>query len=145
MVQWTLRPTKTRCVNTVEKTVPAEGVFVYQAAQIVSKNEHNQTGFFLVGLFHAGHAFQLRRASCEQWYLHVEHNDNQTLKQHPSSKHSYLPACLPTLSIWYYLAISGLPIYRHLSLYGSLHFATCPLGNAKKVVFGNLVLYRYIL
>ena len=88
------------------KNSACRGSVCLPSCPIVCKNAQDQAGFF----FHVGHALQLRCASCGQWYIyiyiHVEHNDNHTLKQHPSSKHSYqyLPACLSTVSIWYYLA-----------------------------------------
>ena len=112
--------------------MPAEGVFVYQAAQLCAKMRKTRLDFFVFFMLVMPFNFDAQ----------VVGNDISTLNTMtitPSSNvrlqntHICLPAYLlyPSDTIW--------PTnLEHLSLYGSLHFATCPLGNARKLVLYSI-------
>lgn len=86
------------------KNSACRGSVCLPSCPIVCKNAQDQAGCFFSCW--SCLSTSMRKLWAIYIYIHIEHNDNHTLKQHPSSKHSYqyLPACLSTVSIWYYLA-----------------------------------------
>lgn len=117
------------------KNSACRGSVCLPSCPIVCKNAQDQAGCF----FSCWSC--LSTSMRKLWAIYIYISTLNTMTITPSSnirlQNTHINICLPA-----YLLYPSDTIWptnlEHLSLHGSLHFATCPLGNARKLVLYNI-------